>query len=62
MIRRNVLLNDTVQQSSNRDECATILKGALLSELREVCDLNYLDTEGDRKSLIRRILADRWGK
>lgn len=52
------MLNDRIQQSTDRAGCWEIMVGATIQELRDVCDLNYLDTSGNRRALMIRIAND----
>lgn len=56
---RTEIMSDAFQQSADAMSARAILATASLPMLRALCDLNYLDTEGGRKTLAERLIADR---
>jgi len=51
-------LNDDLQQSPTRATAEALCNEARLQTLRDVADLNYLDTTGNRERLTARIVDD----
>lgn len=54
-------LNDRLQQAASSTVGKSVLASRPVGELRLLCDLNYLNTEGSKPALIQRLLTDRFG-
>lgn len=60
MANQSEIANDRIQQSASPEDAAAYVLGLPLRTLQAVCDLNHIETDGNARTLRRRIVADRW--
>ncbi len=54
------LANERVQRSTGPDDALAYLATLSVAVVRAVADRNYVDPDGGRLTVARRIVADRW--